>query len=120
MNAERRNYTSEDSLESDDSTQSASDELDSTDQINADLEAKLEAQHDPDMNDVTRELLSHTDGISNEVDNQNDGVNDDEVSSQEYGDGRGEDRGELEGLTDSELFDGVNDQPAERFSEDGA
>jgi hypothetical protein len=112
--------TSEDILESDDSTQSAADNLDSTDQINADLEAKLESEHDPDMNDITRELLSHTDGIANEIDNQNDGVNDDEVSPQEYGDGRGGDRGELEGLTDSETLDGANDQAAERFSEDGA
>jgi hypothetical protein len=120
MNSAHRNTLSDDFLESDDSTQSAADDLDSTDQINADLEAELEAENDPDMNDVTRELLSHTDGITNEVDNQNDGVRDDEVSPQEYGDGRGGDRGELEDLTDSEPFDGVNDQPAERFSEDGA
>jgi hypothetical protein len=120
MNSAHRNTLSDDFLESDDSTQSASDDLDSTDQINADLEAELESQHDPDMNDVTRELLSHTDGITNEVDNQNDGVGGDEISPQEYGDGRGTDRGELEGLTDSETFDDVNDQPAERFSEDGA
>jgi hypothetical protein len=120
MNPSQRNTTLEDDLESDDSTQSASDELNSTERINADLEAELEAGEDPDMNEVTRELLSHTDGISNEVDNQNDGVNDDEVSPQEYGDGRGNDRGELENLTDSETFDGVNDQPAERFSDDGA
>jgi hypothetical protein len=115
-----RSSTSEDFLESDDSTQSATDDLDSTDQNNADLEAELESEHDPDMNDVTRELLSHVDGISNEVDNQNDGVRDDEISPQEYGDGRGADRGELEDLTDSETFDDVNDQPAERFSDDGA
>jgi hypothetical protein len=120
MNAKRRNNPSEDNLESNDSTQSVSDDLDSTEKINADLEAELEAGQDPEMNEVTRELLSHTDGISNEVDNQNDGVNDDEISPQEYGDGRGADRGELEGLTDSETFDGVNDEPAERFSEDGA
>jgi hypothetical protein len=119
MNA-KRNTSSDDFLESDDSTQSAADDLDSTDQINADLEAELEAENDPDMNDVTRELLSHTDGIANEVDNQNDGVRDDEIGPQEYGDGRGGDREELEGLTDSETFDGDNDQPAERFSDDGA
>jgi hypothetical protein len=123
MNPSQKNTPSEDGLEADDSTQSASDDLDSTEKINADLEAELEAEleaaHDPDMNGVTRELLSHTDGISNQVDNQNDGVNDDSVSTQEYGDGRGKDRGELGGLTDSELFDGVNDQPAERFSENG-
>ena len=119
MNAAKRNATSEDTLEGDDSTQSTANDLDSTNKINADLEAELEAEHDPDMNDVTRELLSHTDGISN-VDNQNDGVNDDEVSPQEYGDGRGGDRGKLEGLTDSETFDDANDQPAERFSDDGA
>jgi hypothetical protein len=120
MNAAHRNTTSEDNLESDDSTQSATDDLDSTDQINAGLEADLEAQHDPDMNDVTRELLSHADGISNEVDNQNDGVRDDEISPQEYGDGRERYRAELEGLTDAETFDGDNDQTAERFSDDGA
>ena len=119
MNTAPRNATSEDNLESDDSTQSATDDLE-TDKINADLEAELEAENDPDMNEVTRELLSHTDGISNVVDNQNDGVNDDEVSPQEYGDGRGGYRTELEGLTDSEMFDDVNDQPAERFSDDGA
>jgi hypothetical protein len=115
-----RSTQSDSILESDDSTQSASENLDSTDQINADLEADLESEHDPDMNDVTRELLSHVDGISNEVDNQNDGVRDDEISPREYGDGRGGNRSELEGLTDSEPFDDVNDQTAERFSEDGA
>ena len=120
MNAAQRNSTSAENLESDDSTQSATDDLDSTDRINADLEAELEAENDPDMNEVTRELVSHSDGISNVVDNQNDGLNDDEVSSQEYGDGRGGHDTELEGLTDSETFDGVNDQPAERFSDDGA
>ena len=119
MNATQRNSTSAENLESDDSTQSATDDLE-TDKINADLEAELEAENDPDMNEVTRELLSHTDGISNTVDNQNDGVNDDEVSPQEYGDGRGGYRTELEDLTDSEMFDAVNDQPAERFSDDGA
>ena len=119
MNAAQRNGTSAENLESDNSTQSATDDLE-TDRINAELEAKLEAENDPDMNEVTRELLSHTDGISNVVDNQNDGVNDDEVGPQEYGDGRGGYRRELEGLTDSETFDGLNDQPAERFSDDGA
>jgi hypothetical protein len=119
MNAAHRNATSEDNLEGDDSTQSAADNLDSTDQINADLEAELEAEHDPDMNEVTRDLLVHTDGIV-EVDDQNDGVSNDEVNPHEHGEGRDVYRSELEGLTDSETFDDVNDQPAERFSDDRA